>query len=282
MGGSRWDPGDWDTYATASVRGKSSAEIFTSRHLKDEYDPAKIDFRESCDSEENPNSTPIILASDVTGSMGMIAHHLMTEGLNTLITEIYDRAPVVDPHVMVLAIGDTTCDSAPLQATQFEADICLADQVRELWVEGGGGGNFGESYSGAHLFAAMKTRTDSIRKRNKKGFLFTIGDEPNNDGMTAEEAQRIGMPLEADVTAAQAVALAQRDWEVYHVVLTNVGRCMYNKDGGDGQLARDPPRADHPPAGRQRPRRDRRVDLAGSRRGRRQDGHGVVVGGTPP
>ena len=76
----------------------------------------------------------------------------------------------------------------------------------------------------------MKTRCDSIRNRNQKGFLFTIGDEPNLDGMTARQANGIGIPLEADVTAEQAVALAQRDWEVYHIVLTNVGRCIYNKE----------------------------------------------------
>ena len=112
MGNSRWDPQDWDSYAKQNVHGRSQSQIFTSQSLKPEYDPAQITMRESCDSEQNPNATPIILGSDVTGSMGIIAQQIMEKGLNTLCSEIYERAPVPDPHIMVLAIGDAKTDSA--------------------------------------------------------------------------------------------------------------------------------------------------------------------------
>jgi len=231
MGNSRWDPKDWDAYATKKVRGKSASEVFRSRSLKPAYDPAKIDVRESCDSDKNPNATPIILASDVTGSMGRVAHKLMQDGLNTLCEEIYAREPVPDPHIMVMAIGDAYYDRAPLQVTQFEADICLAEQVRDLWIESGGGGNEGESYSGAHLFAAMKTNIDVASKRNAKGYLFTIGDEPILDGYTREHASHfLGIDLEEDVSKDAAVALAQRNWEVFHVALVNEGFCRHGRD----------------------------------------------------
>lgn len=225
MGNGRWSPGDWDNYAKTNVRGKSQTQVFTSRALKDAFDPAKIVVRESFDSEHNPNATPIILASDVTGSMGVIADTLMREGLNTLCAEIYAREPVPDPHIMVMAIGDAKVDQAPLQVTQFEADICLGTQVSDLWLEHGGGANGGESYSLAHLFAAMKTNIDAARKRNAKGYLFTIGDEPNHDGVSRAEAERLGFALEADITAEQVLAMAQRNWEVFHVVLVNEGVC---------------------------------------------------------
>lgn len=231
MGNGRWDPSDWDTYAKKTVTGKTQSQVFTSKVMKDDFNPASITKRESVDSDDNPNSTPIILASDVTGSMGMIAHQLMETGLNTLATEIYDRKPVSDPHIMVMAVGDAKTDRSPLQVTQFEADISLADQVRELWIEGNGGGNGGESYSSAHLFAAMKTDIDSMRKRKQKGFLFTIGDEPIHDGMTREEMERVlGITMEADLSAADCLALAQRNWEVFHIVLINEGYCRYGKD----------------------------------------------------
>ena len=224
MGNARWDPSAWGSYAKAHVSGKSASAVFTSRSLKDEYDPAKIAFRESRDSAMNPLSTPIILGSDVTGSMGMISHKLMRDGLNTLATGIYDRKPVTDPHIMVLAIGDAECDRAPLQATQFEADIRLADQVRDLWIEGGGGGNSGESYSAAHLFAALKTRTDAAEKRGRKGYLFTIGDEPNLDGMRAGQIKRVFGEAEArDLSARDCLAMAERSYEVFHIVLANEG-----------------------------------------------------------
>lgn len=225
MGNGRWNPTDWDSYATANVSGKSQAQVFTSRTLKDAYDPARIAVRESRDSALNPLSTPIILASDVTGSMGMIAHTLMQDGLNTLATEIYTRKPVTDPHIMGMAVGDAYTDQAPLQATQFEADISLADQIRDLWIEGNGGGNGGESYALAHLFAAHKTVSDAYEKRGRKGYLFTIGDEPIHAAIEAAHARKLGLPAEGTITAAQAIAQASRAWEVFHIVLGTEGYC---------------------------------------------------------
>lgn len=225
MGNGRWKPSDWNAYKSANIAGKSQAQVFASRGLKDAYDPARIAVRESRDSADNPYATPIILASDVTGSMGMIAHTLMQDGLNTLAREIYDRKPVTDPHIMAMAVGDAYTDRAPLQVTQFEADIRLADQVRDLWIEGGGGGNGGESYALAHLFAAHRTSTDAFEKRGRKGYLFTIGDEPIHPVITAAQARKLGLPAEGDVSAAQAIAQAQRAWEVFHVVLTQEGHC---------------------------------------------------------
>lgn len=231
MGNGRWDAGDWAGYAKAHVSGKSAAAVFTSRGMKDAYDPAKIGFRESRDSADNPLSTPIILASDVTGSMGMVAHNLMRDGLNTIATEIYDRKPITDPHIMVMAVGDAYMDSAPIQMTQFEADIRLADQVRELYVEGGGGGNGGETYTMAWLAAALKVRADAFEKRKRKGYLFTIGDEPMVDIIRKDQITRfLGVEASGDVPASEALRMASRDWEVFHIVLANEGHCRYQLD----------------------------------------------------
>jgi hypothetical protein len=68
-------------------------------------------------------------------------------------------------------------DRAPLQATQFEADIRIARQLEKLWLEKGGGGNACESYTLPWYFAALHTATDCFEKRGKKGYLFTVGDE---------------------------------------------------------------------------------------------------------
>lgn len=231
MGNGRWDAGSWAGYAKATVAGKSAASVFTSRNMKEAYDPARIAFRESRDSADNPVSTPIILASDVTGSMGMVAHTLMQKGLNTLATEIYDRKPITDPHIMVMAVGDAYCDRAPLQMTQFEADITLAEQVRELYVEGGGGGNSGESYTLAWLGAALKVRADAFDKRKRKGYLFTIGDEPVLDVVKKEQIKTfLGVEASGDITATEALRMVSRDWEVFHIVLANEGYCAHSQD----------------------------------------------------
>ena len=224
MGHGRWNAGAWAKYAATHTSGKSAQEIFNAHKMKAAFDPAQIGLRESRDSAENPASTAIILASDVTGSMGQIAEVMIRSGLDTTMREIYDRVPVTDPHVMVMAVGDAECDSAPLQATQFEADIRLAEQLKDLWIEGGGGGNGGESYHLAWYFAAMKTSIDCFAQRRKKGYLFTIGDEPILPGIGRKELRRVfGDGAEADLSSADLLAMASRSYEVFHIALTKVG-----------------------------------------------------------
>lgn len=220
MGHGSWTAGSWDDYARSSVRGRSRDQIFTARGMRDAYDPRRIDVRESCDSMENPAATPVIIGVDVTGSMGSLAEELIVGGLHTAFTELLERRPVSDPHVMAMAIGDATCDRAPLQVTQFEADIRIARQLTELWLEGGGGGNRGESYSLAHVFAGLKTVHDAWLNRGAKGFLFTVGDEPNLDGVTRGQLRDVlGIEAQADLSARDCVAIAARHYEVFHIIV---------------------------------------------------------------
>lgn len=220
MGTGSWSAASWSRYATSSVHGRSRAEIFGARTIDPRYDPRRIDKRESCDSADNPAATPVIIGVDVTGSMGVLAEELIVRGLNTTFTELLARRPVSDPHVMAMAIGDASCDRAPLQVTQFEADIRIAEQLTGLWLEGGGGGNRGESYSLAHAFAGLKTVHDAYARRGQKGFLFTVGDEPNLDGVTRDEMRGVlGIDVEADLSARDCVAIASRSYEVFHIIV---------------------------------------------------------------
>ncbi len=220
MGHGSWDAADWGSYAAASVAGRARHEIFRSAGMKDAYDPARIVKRQSVDSADNPRSTPVIIGVDVTGSMGSLAEELIVRGLNTTFTELLDRRPISDPHVMAMAIGDAECDRAPLQVTQFEADIRIAQQLTELWLEGGGGGNRGESYSLAHAFAGLKTVHDASVKRGEKGFLFTVGDEPNLDGVSRAQLKRVlGVEAQADLSARDCVEIASRTYEVFHIIV---------------------------------------------------------------
>lgn len=220
MGHGRWSSNTWSAWAARNTAGRSASEIFATRTLLPEFDPARIAVRESRDSDDNPRSTPIVLASDVTGSLGEVARILMQDKLGLLVAAILARKPVTDPHIMAMAVGDAFCDQAPLQATQFEADIRLAEQMRRLFVEGGGGGNGGESYALPWLFCGLKTALDSVIRRKKKGYLFSFGDEPIHPVVTRDQAKRfVGVDLERDVTAAECLDLARRSFEVFHVVL---------------------------------------------------------------
>lgn len=228
MGNARWSDADWQAHARVA-RNQSRSEIFKQTRLAPELDPARIKYRESCDSEANPHSTPIILAVDETGSMGVLAEVIIKQGLGTIMKAIYDRRPVTDPHILCMALGDAFTDSAPLQVTQFEASVePLTNQVRKLFLEGNGGGNGGESYALAWLFAASKTKCDAF-KHGRKGFLFTIGDEAPHRIVTRGQAKRFAdVSVEADLDARSLLASLKDDWQVFHLIVETESTTQQN------------------------------------------------------
>lgn len=195
-------------------------EIYKSRSLHDSLNPHGVKVRESRDSTDNPNSTPVIVSIDVTGSMGMIADVIARKGLGTLFEGILDRKPISDPHVMFMANGDANFDSVPLQVSQFEADNRIVEQLTQIYIEKGGGGNNFESYNLPWYFAAFHTEHDSIIKRGKRGYLFTIGDEEAPADLTKDQIKRIiGDDIDASLTTKDILELAQRKYNVFHVVI---------------------------------------------------------------
>lgn len=78
-----------------------------------------------------------------------------------------------------MGIGDLSYDRFPIQASQFESDIRIAEQLEKVYFEFGGGGNFYESYTAAWYFGARHTKLDCWN-RGKKGIIITIGDERLN------------------------------------------------------------------------------------------------------
>lgn len=221
MGSGRWDHDTYSDY-TRTIAKSSAREIFRGRGIKDYMDPKNIKIRESRDSEDNPKSNAIIVALDVTGSMGIIAERMAKEGLGTLVQGIYDRKPVEDPHVMIMAVGDIFHDEAPLQATQFEADIRIAEQLKDVYLEGHGGGNSFESYDLPWYFAARKTSIDCFEKRGKKGYLFTIGDElpPQQTASVQMLREVLGSNDEiAKLSPMEALKEAQEKYEVFHIIV---------------------------------------------------------------
>jgi hypothetical protein len=200
--------------------------------MVNELDPKGVGLRESCDSEDNPNSTAIIVALDVTGSMGMVLDSMARKGLEILATEIYNRKPVSDPHIMFMGVGDVECDKAPLQVTQFEADIRIAEQLTKIYLERGGGGNNYESYILPWYFAAMNTKIDCFEKRNKKGFIFTIGDECPTPYLTSNHITRFlgDTPQFENITAEELLTMVSRQYEIFHLM---VEEGSYFKSRGD-------------------------------------------------
>ena len=228
MGGGTFNTNSYRSY-TNSVASKPREEVFTSRAIDPSLDPKGVKLRESRDSADNPNATPIIVALDVTGSMGAIAEAIARKGLGTLFQGILDRKPVPNPHLMFMGIGDAVTDQAPLQVSQFEADNRIVDQLTKIWLEGNGGGNNCESYDLAWYFAGRHTAHDSMAKRGKRGYLFTIGDEETPPQLTRPQLLRIqgdAFAGEGDAfPSRQSLTEAQRLYDVFHVVIEEGSYC---------------------------------------------------------
>jgi hypothetical protein len=222
MGGGSWTSSDWKGYTSSRGISETSTvrEIYKSSSIKPTMDPLKITIRESCDSTEHPNSRACIIGLDVTGSMGSLAEEIAKKALNTLITEVYDKKPIEDPQLMFMAIGDTECDESPLQVTQFESDIRIAEQLMDVWFEAGGGPNAGESYLAAWYYAAKHTTIDCFEKRGQKGFIFTIGDEPTLKVLTRSDIKKFfGDDVQHDFTAEELLNEVSRKYEVFHLIV---------------------------------------------------------------
>lgn len=224
-----------DRMLRSSVLGydtKKSTEIFKQRSINNAMNPHGVTLRESRDSKDHPNSVPIIIALDETGSMGTIPHFLVKEGLPALMDKII-KAGVADPQVLFLGIGDHECDRSPLQVGQFESSDELLDKwLTDLYLEGNGGGNSGESYLLAWFFASKYTETDHFKKRGKKGILFTIGDEPTLKTLPARvQKELMGPGQYSDLTAAELLDKAREQYEVFHLHILQGSAGPRSKDG---------------------------------------------------
>ena len=220
MGYGSYKAADWAKLrASRGINQNSGAgDIFKGNQFNEKYDPRFINMRESCDSSDSPRSTPVILGFDVTGSMGYLAAEIAKNSLNKTITQIYDKQPVTNPHVMCAAFTGEHSKGA-VQATQFEADIRVVEQLLELKV--GFGWN---SYSYDMLvwyLAARHTRIDSFDKRGKKGFIFCIGDEicqPEGYILGSTEIEAIFKDKTNKMTAEQIYKEAAEKYEISHII----------------------------------------------------------------
>jgi hypothetical protein len=222
MGSGRWDSRDWaSSRASYSASRPTVDHIYTGRAIDKDLDPKFITLRESRDSVANPNSTAVIVALDVTGSMDRVLDAMARTGLGTLVGAIYERQPITDPHIMLMGIGDFECDTAPLQVTQFEAaNAPLISQMEKVYLERGGGGNHHESYAAAWLFAATRTSIDCFEKRGKRGYLFTVGDEEPTPRLIGSQIARfMGGEPGPDLDGAHLLEMVSATYHVFHVVV---------------------------------------------------------------
>ncbi len=220
MGRGSYQASDWVRLKNERKLSQSSqlSHVFDSTQAKSGYLSRTIRCRESRDSDDASMSTPVILGFDVTASMGYLAKELAVHALNRTVTLLLQERPITDPQILCSAVGDSQSDQSPLQVTQFESDIRIIQQLTELYPEGGGGGNHGESYHLLWYFAARHTRTDCFEKRRKKGYLFTVGDDRCHPSLSPQEIRRVfGDDADYPLSNEELLREAQEKYHTFHI-----------------------------------------------------------------
>ena len=96
MGSGSWTEQKFCSYSRSIGRDVSDGRALLSkdvmqnykqRRLADQLNPKNV-MRECRDSDEHPATVPVILALEVTGSMGDTANEVAAE-LNNIMTELY-------------------------------------------------------------------------------------------------------------------------------------------------------------------------------------------------
>lgn len=227
MGGGIWDTSAYADAARARRAagqddfGYTSRMRYTPRNRR-KAAPVLNAFgataREARDSAEHPTSTPIAVLFDVTGSMGRVPVTLQRR-LPDLLGLLTRGGYVKDPQILVGAIGDDQYDVVPLQIGQFESDNRIDEQLREIYLEGGGGGDQREGYALAAHFMATRAQLDSLDRRGKKGYLFLIGDEANKPRLYAESVRRfVGDELGEDLDVADVYRRLAEKFHIWFIV----------------------------------------------------------------
>lgn len=207
---------------SALIAGRASqaaSEVFTQRGCHPLMNPKGLRMRESCDSADHPNTTPVAFALDVTGSMGAIPEQLARKELPDFMTLLL-ACQVPDPQVLFMAVGDATSDHAPLQVGQFESTAELMDQwLTWSYLEGGGGGQNHESYELVFYTLAQHTSIESFDKRRTKGYLFMTGDELPYPHISRHQVSSIfDEKLDEDIPIEEAIAAAAESYHLFFLI----------------------------------------------------------------
>lgn len=238
MGSGIWTTSSFKNYSTTvgrtvdaagclSTDAKTRQTLFRRTSLSPELNPYKK-VRECRDSDEHPNTLPVILALDVTGSMGASAKEIASK-LNIIMENIFKNTK--DVEFMVQAIGDEDYDQTPFQMSQFESDIRIAKQLDQVYFEGGGGPNNWESYSYA-WYAAWKHCDLDVWKRGGKGIIITIGDEPLNPYIKSVYVDYVfGDTFQEEKLATRGIYNTIKDkYDIYHICVSNSNNDYRDKE----------------------------------------------------
>ncbi|MBN1564332.1 MAG: VWA domain-containing protein [Anaerolineae bacterium] len=225
MGGGKWSPNTYQTRIKQQrSRGQDSfAYSQGASEVHPSLNPYGIEVRESRDSEEHPNSNAIIIALDVSGSMGRVVRAIHSD-LPQLFKLLLGHEYIPHPQILFAAFAHAARNQVPLQVGQFESDNRMDEHLENMIIGGrlAGGGSPGESAEHMFYLAARHTSIDCWEKRQKKGYLFIITDEEaSGQVVRKEEVNRfIGPGLKDDVPLDQIITEAAEKYHIFTIIPT--------------------------------------------------------------
>jgi hypothetical protein len=216
-----YDPGPWRGHSFTSAR--KDYDVHVGRSYDDAVSAGKDPKSLVPSSLTTKSESPLVIACDVTGSMGdwpatMFSKlpYLELEGKEYLGKGM---------EISWAGIGDAYCDNYPLQARPFTSGTDLKKELKELVIEGGGGGQMTESYDLGALYYA---RNVEMPNAIKPLFIF-IGDEGIYDWVDKGQAKTwVGTNIEGRLSGINAMRELQARYSVYLV------HKPYGSSGGSG------------------------------------------------
>ena len=226
-----------DDFTTMDV---STQDVYKATKLNKLLDPFKA-MRECRDNDEHPNTMPVILALDVTGSMGG-ASVAVAKQLGQIMEDVFSNKDVPDVEFCVMAIGDLAYDREPIQMGQFESDIRIAEQLDAIYFEGCGGGNKYESYTAAWYMGLNHCKLDCWN-RGKKGIIITLGDELPNPHLPIRGNRKglidaTGDNLQGNIETTDLLPEVREKFNVYHISV-NDSQCSYEYNNRNGDVDKE-------------------------------------------
>jgi len=165
-----------------------------------------------------------ILMVDVTGSMRNwpeiifdrlpVLYGECNAALQGQKVDELEKGKKIDPKLElgVLAIGDAYCDRYPLQATKFCKGPELVKEVKNLYPEGGGGGNEVESYDLGLYYLLNHCETPNV----KKPLLVIAGDEGFYKTVKKEWVERhTGDKIAKDIDTKEMIEKVKEKFDLY-------------------------------------------------------------------
>jgi len=153
------------------------------------------------------------------------------EALGVIMENLYKQYK--DIEFCIMGIGDLAYDYAPVQMSQFESDVRIAESIDKIFMEHGGGGNSFESYTVAWYMGLRRTSLDAITKQGRKGIIITMGDEELNPYLPVSQLnEKVNATEQADIETKDLYKEASEKFDIFHIAVDSSDNCYYRHKEG--------------------------------------------------